>query len=283
MIGCQEPVVEELRYIDLEKPVEIPKKFATNFISKDTEKEFGSIFSADGSEFYYGLDVNGKSEIRYTKLEGNKWMDPITIISDEKYSFNDPFLSNDGKELYYISDRARDEQDTIKDYDIWYSVWEGENWSEPINAGEKINTDVNEYYISFTAEGTMYFASNRDKSIKRKHDFDIYSSKRINGIYQEPVKLSDSINTKAYEADVFIAPDESYIIFCSFRRSGFGKGDLYISFKDTEGNWSKSKNMGEVINTKEYELCPFVTKDGKYFFYTSNQDIYWVSAEILRN
>jgi hypothetical protein len=39
--------------------------------------------------------------------------------------------------------------------------------------------------------------------------------------------------------------------------------------------------MGDKINTKNHELCPFVSKDGKYLFYTSNQDIYWVSAEII--
>jgi topoisomerase IA-like protein len=39
--------------------------------------------------------------------------------------------------------------------------------------------------------------------------------------------------------------------------------------------------MGKEINTENYEYCPFVTKDGKYLFYTSNQDIYWVSIEII--
>lgn len=280
-IGCNESMIKKLRYIDDQKPQNTPLPFAPNFISIENEHEFGSIFSENGSEFYYGVDINGKSEIRCTRMKGNKWTDPITILSDEKYSFADPFLSNDEKQLYYISDRAVDDQDTIQDYDIWFSVREGEHWSKPINAGRIINTDDNEYYISFTADGTMYFASNKNKSVKRKHDFDIYKSKQINGVFQEPIKLSDSINTRAYEADVFIAPDESYIIYCSFRRTGNGSGDLYISFKDAEGNWTKSKNMGSQINTKAYELCPFVTKDGKYFLYTSNHDINWISTDIL--
>jgi hypothetical protein len=32
--------------------------------------------------------------------------------------------------------------------------------------------------------------------------------------------------------------------------------------------------MEDIINTENHELCPFVTKDGNYFFYTSNEDIY---------
>ena len=60
-----------------------------------------------------------------------------------------------------------------------------------------------------------------------------------------------------------------------------GRGDLYISFKNTDGTWTESVNMGEKVNTKKHELCPFVSHDGKYLFYTSNQDIYWVSTEII--
>lgn len=39
--------------------------------------------------------------------------------------------------------------------------------------------------------------------------------------------------------------------------------------------------MGQFVNSAGHELCPFVTKDGNYFFYTSNQDIYWVDATII--
>lgn len=43
----------------------------------------------------------------------------------------------------------------------------------------------------------------------------------------------------------------------------------------------KLKNMGDNINTEGHELCPFVTKEGKYFFYTSNKKIYWVDSKII--
>jgi len=65
------------------------------------------------------------------------------------------------------------------------------------------------------------------------------------------------------------------------RPDGLGRGDLYVSFKHEDGSWSKSMNMGPQINTVHHELCPYVTSDGKYFFYTSNEDIYWVSTDII--
>ncbi|MEL7005834.1 MAG: hypothetical protein AAFN93_24360 [Bacteroidota bacterium] len=39
--------------------------------------------------------------------------------------------------------------------------------------------------------------------------------------------------------------------------------------------------MGDKINSEGHELCPFVSKDGKYFFYSSKKDIYWVSTVII--
>ena len=170
-----------------------------------------------------------------------------------------------------------------KDYDIWYSTRDDSGWSEPIHAGNSINTDANEYYISFTEDGKIYFGSNFAAGEEAEYDYDIYRSKFENGIFQTPVRLDESINTRQYEADVFISPDESYMIFSSVRRDGLGRGDLFISFKDKDGNWMEAKNMGELINSTGHELCPFVTKDGSYFFYTSDGDIYWVDAGILRS
>jgi len=280
-LSCTSQKSSVLKYIDQNKPSLSAKIFAPGFISKENESEFGSIFSKDGSEFYYAVDINGKAEIRYTKFENQRWSNPKTIISHDKYGYNDPFLSPNENELFYISDMPKNEKDTIRDLDIWYSEKIDNQWSDPINAGDMINSDKNEYYISFTSNGTMYFTSNKNEKENRLHDFDIYSATRINGIFNKPEKLSDSINTKRYEADVFISPDESYLIFSSARKEGFGKGDLYISFKNENDEWKKAKNMGAIVNTKGHELCPFVTNDGKYLFYTSRQDIYWISTQIL--
>jgi Tol biopolymer transport system component len=43
--------------------------------------------------------------------------------------------------------------------------------------------------------------------------------------------------------------------------------------------------MGNKINTEKSENRPYVSPDGKYFFYTStirgNRDIYWMDAKII--
>ncbi len=265
------------------EPNIVPKIFAPNFISTE-EYEFGSVFNSKGTEFYYGVDVNGKSEIRYTHLMNDVWSKPEVILSHEEYGYNDPFLSPDEERLYFISRMPSNGIGPSKnDHDIWYVEKRINDWSVPINAGPNINTEGNEYYISFTNKGTMYFSSDMNAPEERKRsDLDIYYSEYIGEKFQKPVALSKSINTENYEADVFVDPEEKYLIFCTMRSEGLGRGDLYISYKNPDGTWTNSMNLGQTINTKNHELCPYVTPDGKYLFYTSNEDIYWVSTEVIR-
>ena len=276
LTSCTNKVDQSFAYLQQKPPSTTPEVFAPDLIFKKDEYEFGSVFNKKGTEFFYGVSVNGKEEIRYCNLVGERWSNPKTILRHEEYGFNDPFLSPDENRLYFISRRAMNGLGRPKDYDIWYVKRTTNGWSDPINARPNINSDGNEYYISFTKDGTMYFSSD-----KKEANFDIYSSKVLDGEFQQAIPLSDSINTPHYEADVFIDPNESYIIFCADRPDGLGQGDLYISFKNADGTWTKSKNMGQPINSEHHELCPFVSKDGKYFFYTSNEDIYWVSTKII--
>jgi len=282
-LACHLSPSKHLLYIDEDKPSVIPKLFAKDFITKDSVSEYGSVFNQIGNEFYFAIDSAGQSNIKFTAIRDGKWSNPQTIISDSIYSFNDPFLSPDETKLYYISNKPRNELDTLMDFDIWYSERHSEQWSAPIHGGMDINSDGDEYYMSFTSDGSIYFASNKESLKNRKRDFDIFRAEYKNGRFTQPQKLSTAINSTFYEADVFISPDESYIIFCSIRKSGFGIGDLYISFKNEDGTWMESINMGDKINTAGHELCPFVSKDGRYFFYTSQQDIYWVSTDIFEN
>lgn len=272
---------ESDKYLGQTPPSLQPEIFAPGLISQKNQYEFGSVFNKDATAFFYAVDANGKADIRYSELVGKQWSEPKIILSHEQYGFNDPFLSPDEQRLYFISQKKREGSQAGKNYDIWYVKKQKNGWSEPINAGPQINSDRDEYYISFTKEGSMYFASNKLHPETATNSFDIYVSKSKDGEFQTPSRLGPSINTSHYEADVFIAPDESYIIFCANRPEGLGRGDLYISFKKDDGSWTKSINMGDKINTSGHELCPYVSMDGKYFFYTSRQDIYWVSTQVF--
>ena len=127
--------------------------------------------------------------------------------------------------------------------------------------------------MSVANNGNIYIATPGDN----------YILKYENNTYQTPVKFPDSIGTTEH---LFIAPDESYIIFDSKRSGGLGYNDLYVSFHKTDGTWSKAKNLGTSINTAGFDYTSCVSPDGKYLFYSKNtrdtyDNIYWVDIKII--
>ncbi|MGM9508562.1 hypothetical protein ACS5NO_12570 [Larkinella sp. GY13] len=263
-------------------PGRIPSVFAPDLVSLKDHYEYGSVFSSDGTEFYYAVIINKKPQIRCIRFENKAWTAPKTVIGSDRYEYNDPFLSPDGNRLYFISDRAVDGQGQKKDFDIWYLERKKDGWSTvPINAGTAINTSKNEYYMSITKAGTMYFSSNGGTDASTDKNYDIRFSRSVMGKFQASQPLPPAVNTTHYEADVFVSPDEQFVIFCAERPDGFGKGDLYISFKNNTGEWQQAKNMGSAINTGAYEFCPFLTNDGKYLFFSRDGDIFWVETAVI--
>ncbi|TLV03936.1 PD40 domain-containing protein [Dyadobacter luticola] len=269
-------------YLNQNPPGQTAAVFAPGLVSSKEHYEYGSTFSKDGKELFYAVIINDKPQIRCIKFEENAWSAPKTIIGSDKYEHNDPFLSPDQNRLYFISDRAMDGKGEKKDFDIWYIERTSDGWSDkPVSAGPGINTPKNEYYMSFTNDGTMYFSSNGGTDMATDKNYDIKSAKYSKGEFQSSVKLPKEINTEHYEADVFVSPDEQYVIFCTERPGNFGKGDLYISFKTKTGEWLPAKNMGNKINNEGYEFCPFVTSDGKYLFFSRDGEIFWISASVI--
>ena len=94
-----------------------------------------------------------------------------------------------------------------------------------------------------------------------------------NGKYEEPIVLSDSINTKGHEFNAFIAPDESYIIYSGYNRTdGMGSGDLYINHRDDKGQWGSAKHLNAVINSTNMDYCPFYDSNNNILYFTSKRN-----------
>jgi Tol biopolymer transport system component len=61
--------------------------------------------------------------------------------------------------------------------------------------------------------------------------------------------------------------------------------DLFISFRNRDGTWRDAIRLGRNINSDAHEVCPVVTRDGKYIFFISMKSgkpqMYWVDAKII--
>lgn len=98
---------------------------------------------------------------------------------------------------------------------------------------------------------------------------DVWMSELINGKWSDPIRMNSNINTKGHEPSVFITPDENTLYFVSNRPDGLGGRDIWTAKKLEDGQWGEIKNMGPTINTPFDEDAPFISKDGKTFYYSS--------------
>ena len=252
-------------------------KFLPGLVSSDSTFEFNALFGPDGKTFYFSR--NEIHDIYATTFDGTNWSAPVmTSFSEKDYKECDPAFSPDGK-LYYISTRKKDAADSTPDFDIWFVEKQGKTWSAPRNL-EIVNSDSSEYYVSFAGNGNLYFASNRAGG---KGSFDIYVSRFVNGAYTTPENVGAAINDEHFEHDPFISSDENLLIYTSVNREGgLGRGDLYFATKDHAGNWTPARNLGPSINGPDYDFCPYISPDGKYFFYSDNNDVKWVDIARLK-
>lgn len=62
---------------------------------------------------------------------------------------------------------------------------------------------------------------------------------------------------------------DSILLFSSRREGGFGGLDLYITIF-SNGYWSQPENLGPTINTPYDETSPFLAKDGRTLYFSSN-------------
>ncbi len=255
--------------VGFDRPPASPEIVATNIISTGlSERDF--TLSPDGTEILYTLQSPQgmfQTILQMKKQANGSWSKPEVAPFAGKYSDLEPAFTADGKKLFFASNRPVSGTE-IKDFDIWAVEKENGKWGEPKNIGAPVNTAADEFYPSVTKSGNLYFTAAYKNAIGKE---DIYLAKWENGKYSEPAPMDTAINSKLYEFNAFVSPDEDFIIFTSYgRKDDKGRGDLYISKKDASGKWQPAKNL-TYLNSEKLDYCPFVSFDKKLLFFTSER------------
>lgn len=147
---------------------------------------------------------------------------------------------------------------------ILFSTKVNGQWSGPINMNELLLVDKDLYPTSLSKDGkTLYMYSSAD------YDGIIYSSQFENGAWAPYVKLNENINTKYWESHATISHDNKKLYFTTNRKGTLGGLDIYVSSRDSTGDWGPAVNLGPVINTPYNEESPFLSEDNKTLFFSS--------------
>jgi len=265
-------------YMGQEPPGLTPRVFLQGVVSSVTNEHSAPAFSPDGTEVYWTPEWD--TDIVFSRREGHRWTAPAKVPFNSDQGDGEPAFSVNGKRLLFLSTRPTEAGGEPGTENIWYLEAAADGWSEPKPLPQVVNSVHKHWQVSLAANGNLYFGSRQNDGLGRN---DIYISRRAGGAFQKPENLGAAINTAGAEVCPYVAPDESYIVFTRLPEGG--NVDLFISFRQEDGEWTEAVNMGEGINSEAQDLCPIVTPDGKYLFFLSgrngNSDVWWVDAVVI--
>ena len=149
----------------------------------------------------------------------------------------------------------------------------GNNWGNPVKC------NIKNYERMCKGKNDFAFMTNDGKAIllafsekKNSDEDDLYVSFLENdGTWSEPANLGPDINTNYTETTPFLAADGKTLYFSSNRKGGLGNNDIYVCKRkdETWGNWTEPQNIGEPINTEDYDAYYTIAAAGDYAYFVS--------------
>ena len=136
----------------------------------------------------------------------------------------------------------------------------------PLELPKLINKFQSQYFPVMTADReTLIYTGNQDL------DENLYVASIKDKIWTEPISISEKINTKENEGTATISADGRTLVFTSCGgKKGFGSCDLFISYKQGD-NWTSPQNLGQGINSAEWESQPSLSADGRTLYFVSDR------------
>lgn len=198
------------------KPIALPK--AINNLKYNNSK---ICFAGNQREIFFtrneiikGKEGNGK--IYHSYFQDNKWTKPLPLdakINLPHSNNTTPFIVEMDfyRILFFCSDRAGGNGGM----DIWYSIWQSNQWHEPVNLGSNINTPGNEI-SPFYKDSTLYFSSDWQPGLG---GYDIFSSKGAFGAWEKPQNVGFPLNSEANDIYFTLNADNQSGFLTSNRRT----------------------------------------------------------------
>ena len=243
-------------YLGQKPPGETPEKFAPGIVSTP-EDEYAFEISASGKEMVFAR--KGLIMIAEQNADGT-WRGPTVAPFSGKDIDGECCFSPDGAKIFFSSRRPLPGAKMAAN--VWISEKADGVWGKATPFG-KLSSPKTIHALSIAANDNIY-----DSGLVR---FEFRE-----GRYLPAEALTPPIDGMS----PFVAPDESYIIF-SRRPPGRRDPDIHITFRKNDGTWTAPVSLGDGINSPRMEGSSFVTADGKYFFFTRQFDVYWVSAGFI--
>ena len=206
------------------------KKLDDN-INNEKVNEGSITFSEDGMYMIFAKGNDGKSsgrnnvDLYWSRFRRGGWTNPRLLNVNTSRSWDStPYLSKDGKTLYFASNRSKGYGGT----DIYKAnVNRRGRWINIQNLGPEINTPGNELFPSVTEDGRLYFSSDNHEGFG---GLDIFVATRRGG----KITISNPGKPLNSRGDDFgVNPyNPTRGFFTSNRDGGKGDDDIYTFVND---------------------------------------------------
>ena len=224
-----------------------------------------SLVKIEVDNFYFKQEQSAiKVDQGFSKLKKENLGDRVNSNQDDL----GPIISTDGKTIYfarqYVAGNVGGETDSE---DVWHSKFEKGLWGFARNLGRPLNSDGPDNLVAVGADNnTMLFKLPDGLAFRYRSE---------NG-WTDFEKMRIEINSESSHFVGSLASDGRTLIFSAMMRNNLfydvhcEENDLFISFLDSTGVWSKPLNLGPSINTPGEESSPFLSHDGKTLYFATN-------------
>jgi hypothetical protein len=272
-VGCaRQPAEPAARpYLNMRAPGAKAALFAAGIVSTGMDERDIAI-TPYGQEIYWGVSspAHGYATIMVSRQSPVGWTPPRVAphMTDSSVLHIEPAISPDGKQMFFTIVRP-DPSGTFRDADIWVMDREKTGWSAPRKLDDAVNTDAGEFFPSPTRSGTLYFT--REPADGR--DAGIYRCRLVDGKYAPAERLPVQVNAGTARFNAFVDRDERFaIVPLQGMTDSLGGVDYYVVFRNEDDSWTEPINLGPLVNTPDsQEYSPYVSPDGKYFFFMSSR------------
>jgi len=261
--------VEALYYYAIAQHLNM--RFDQSNESLETMKEMVSKNHRLATQLNRAIETNNEAKKQVASPKKYKITNAGKTLNSSFADFG-PVLSFDESSIFYTSRRLRPDStnanirdfETDKFRDDIYVAFKGRDgqWVQPELLN--LNSDDHDATISVSPDGNTLFIYQDSLG-----DGQVKYSTLIGETWNSPVKLGSDINSKYWETHCTISANGNELYFVSDRPNGKGKRDIYRCYKNTDGTWGKSENIGDIINTPYDEDAPFLSPDGKFLYFAS--------------
>lgn len=186
-----------------------------------------------------------------------------------------PTISPDGKTLYFSRvSHPQNTHGTKGSQDIWFSELKNDNWTLARKLPAPLNKEDYNSLYSITPDGnTILIKGSYKNGVYETRGFS--TSKKTARGWTPPNKIDIPGYTKLSKGQFdcgYLSTDGKVLVMSFSEKKNSKVDDLYVSFKQKDGSWSKPLNLGPEINSDEFtETTPFLAADGVTLYFSSDR------------